>query len=107
MWIRPERRTAWFIVFLLSLLYFINFLDKAIIGLSAVHIMKEMNLTPTEFGLVNSVFFLFFVPLQLVGGLLADRYQSRWILLVMALSWSAAMMPILLPAGFAVLLASR
>lgn len=107
MWIRRERRTAWLIVFLLSLLYFINFLDKAVIGLSAVHIMKEMDLTPTEFGLVNSIFFVLFIPLQLIGGLLADRFESRRILLVMAISWSVAMMPVLLPAGFAVLLASR
>jgi len=107
MQIRRERRMAWLIVFLLALLYIINFMDKAVIGLSAVHIMKEMGLTPVEFGLLNSVFFLLFIPLQLIGGLLADRFQSRRILLIMAVSWSVAMLPILIPAGFGVLLASR
>ena len=102
-----QRHKAWAITVLLGTLYFINFLDKSVIGLSAVQIMKEMNLTPARFGLLNSVFFVFFVPLQLVGGVLADRFPSKWILFIMAVIWSLSMVPMIVPAGFTALLFSR
>ncbi len=98
---------AWIITVMLGALYLINFLDKSIIGLSAVPIMRELNLTPAKFGLLNSVFFVFFVPLQLVGGVLADRFPTRWILFIMAVIWSASMVPMIFPAGFAALMMSR
>jgi MFS family permease len=98
---------AWLVTILLGLFYLINFLDKSVIGLSAVQIMDEMNLTPAEFGLLNSAFFILFVPFQFVGGLLADKYPTSRILLVMALIWSISMVPMIFPAGFAALLASR
>lgn len=98
---------AWVVTILLGLFYLINFLDKSVIGLSAVQIMKEMNLTPAQFGLLNSAFFIFFVPFQFVGGLLADKYPTTRILLIMSIVWSIAMVPMIFPAGFAALLASR
>lgn len=98
---------AWVITVLLALIYLINFLDKSVIGLSAVQIMAELKLDPTEFGLLNSAFFVLFVPLQFVGGVLADRYPTKWILFIMAIIWSASMIPMAIPAGFAALLGSR
>lgn len=98
---------AWVITILLGAFYFINFLDKSVIGLSAVQIMKEMDLSPAQFGLLSSAFFILFVPFQFIGGLLADKYPTTKILLIMSVVWSMAMIPMIIPAGFAALLASR
>jgi MFS family permease len=54
------QKGGWAIVALLFFFMMINFADKAIIGLAGVPIMKELNLTPKEFGLVNSSFFFLF-----------------------------------------------
>ena len=95
------------IVALLGTLYLINFLDKSVLGLSAVKIMSELSLSPASFGLLNSVFFALFVPMQMIGGVLADRWPTRHILLAMALIWSLSMLPLGLPGGLGTLVASR
>ena len=56
-------RQAWLIVALLFLFMVINFADKAVIGIAAVPIMEELQLSPREFGLLGSSFFLLFCGL--------------------------------------------
>lgn len=55
-----HRKNAWLIVGLLFLFMLINFADKAVIGIAAVPIMQELQLSPREFGLIGSSFFLLF-----------------------------------------------
>ena len=47
---RQPPKYAWVIVLLLFLFMLINFADKAVIGLAAGPIMKELELTPTAAG---------------------------------------------------------
>jgi len=54
----PKR--AWTITGLLFLCMLVNFADKAVVGLAAVPIMQELELTPKQFGLVGSSFFFLF-----------------------------------------------
>ena len=72
--VRPEKG-AWAIVILLFLFMLINFADKAIIGLAGVPIMTELNLTPKQFGLVGSSFFLLFSVSAVVTGFIVNRVQ--------------------------------
>ena len=72
--VRPEKG-AWAIVALLFLFMMINFADKAIIGLAGVPIMTELNLTPKQFGLVGSSFFLLFSVSAVVTGFIVNRVQ--------------------------------
>jgi hypothetical protein len=44
----------------LFLYMLVNFADKAVVGLAAVPIMQELELTPKQFGLVGSSFFFLF-----------------------------------------------
>ena len=53
-------RHKWTIVALLFGFMLINFADKIAVGLAGVPIMHELGLTPQQFGLVGSSFFLFF-----------------------------------------------
>ena len=86
---------------LLFFFMLINFADKAIIGLAGVPIMKELGLTPKEFGLVNSSFFFLFSLSAIVTGFLVNHVQTRWALLAMALIWALTQFPMLGTVGLA------
>jgi ACS family D-galactonate transporter-like MFS transporter len=94
-------------VALLFLFTMINFADKAVIGIAAVPIMRELNLSPREFGLVGSSFFLLFAVSAVGIGFLVNRVQTRWVLLGMALIWALTQFPMAGSVGLGTLVASR
>ncbi|SEM63361.1 MFS transporter [Streptacidiphilus jiangxiensis] len=100
-------RSAWLTTGLLVVFMMVNFADKSVLGLAADPIRKDLRLTATQFGLANSAFFLLFSVAAAAVGLLADRLRARWLLLGMALLWSAAQLPVALGGGLAVLVGSR
>ena len=104
--VKPEKG-AWAIVALLFLFMMINFADKAIIGLAGVPIMTELNLTPKQFGLVGSSFFLLFSISAVVTGFIVNRVQSKWVLMVMGLIWALVQFPMLGTVGIELLIACR
>jgi MFS transporter, ACS family, D-galactonate transporter len=104
---RKTEPVAWLIVGLLFFFMLINFADKVIIGLSAVPIMEELKLTPSEFGLVGSAFFLLFAVSSILVGFVANRIASRWILLVMGLIWAVTQFPMLGSVSLSTLVACR
>ncbi|HEY6409141.1 MAG TPA: hypothetical protein VIY29_16900 [Ktedonobacteraceae bacterium] len=62
---------GWVMVGMLFVLGAINFADKAVLGLSAVPIIKELHLSPTQYGVVSSsLFWLFAISSVLVTALL-------------------------------------
>jgi MFS transporter, ACS family, D-galactonate transporter len=101
----PKR--AWLSVTLLALFTLINFADKAVIGIAAVPIMRELGLSPREFGLVGSSFFLLFAVSAVATGFLVDRIQTRWVLLAMGLVWALTQFPMMGTAGLGTLLVCR
>ena len=56
---------AWGMTALIFLFMFINFADKAVLGLAAQPLMADLKLSPEQFGLIGSAFFLLF-PLSAV-----------------------------------------
>jgi ACS family D-galactonate transporter-like MFS transporter len=98
---------AWLIVALLFLFMLINFADKAVIGIAAIPIMQELRLSPREFGLIGSSFFLLFSISAIVTGFIVNRVQTRWALLVMGLIWALTQFPMLGTVGFTTLVACR
>ncbi|WP_345816756.1 MFS transporter (plasmid) [Paraburkholderia sp. PREW-6R] len=85
---------AWLIVAMLFLFMVINFADKAVLGLAAVPMMHDMHLSPRDFGLVGSSFFLLFSLSGIGFGFIANHVQSRWLLAVLAIVWSAVQFPL-------------
>jgi hypothetical protein len=57
---RGDQKEAWLVIVLLFVFTLINIADKAVIGIAAVPIMQELKLSPREFELVGSSFFLLF-----------------------------------------------
>jgi len=102
-----DDKGAWLIVALLFLFMLINFADKAVIGIAAVPIMQELRLSPRQFGLVGSSFFLLFSVSAIVTGFIVNRVQTRWALLTMSLVWALTQFPMLGTVGFATLVACR
>jgi len=98
---------AWLMVALLFLFMLINFADKAVIGIAAVPIMQELQLSPRQFGLIGSSFFLLFSVSAIVTGFIVNRVQTRWALLTMGLVWALTQFPMLGTVGFATLVACR
>ena len=101
------QKGAWTIVVLLFFFMLINFADKVVIGLAGVPIMKDLALTPQEFGLVNSSFFFLFSLSAIVTGFLVNHIQTRWALLAMALVWALTQFPMLGTVGLGTLIACR
>lgn len=100
-------RSRWLVVFLLFLFMLINYADKAVIGLSALPIMKELHLTHTQFGTVGSSFFLLFSISGVLVGFLANRVKTKILLLIMSLVWVCAQLPMIGTVGLGALIASR
>ncbi|MFB0833663.1 MFS transporter [Arthrobacter halodurans] len=105
----PRKRNAygWTITGMLLVLMMISWADKAILGIVAVPIMKDLNLTTEQFGLLGSAVFMLFGVAQLVAAPIANRVKSKWILLVLCLIWSVAQVPIFVFASLPALWFSR
>lgn len=104
---RTRTRYAWMLTGLLLFLMMLSWADKAVLGIAAVPLMEELNLTPEQFGLVSSAMFLTFVLIQLVAAPLANKVKAKSLLLVMCLIWSLSVMPVVIFATLPALWISR
>src|SRR6516162_2644436 len=100
-------KEAWLIVALLFLFMLINFADKAVIGIAAVPIMQELGLSPRQFGLIGSSFYLLFAASAIITGFIVNRVETRWALLTMGFVWALTQFPMLGTIGFATLVGCR
>ncbi len=100
-------RKAWIIVGMMFFFMLINFADKAVIGITAVHIMDELKLSNTEFGKLNSAFFLLFSLSAVLVGFLVNHVRTQWVLAIAALIWALTQLPMIGTVSFSVLLMSR
>jgi MFS family permease len=98
---------AWAVVGMLFLFMLINFADKAVIGLSAVPIMRDLHLSNEQFGKVGSAFFFLFSVSAVLVGFLANRVPTRILLGAMGLIWALTQFPMLGTVSLGTLLACR
>lgn len=99
---------AYAVLIMLFLFQTINFFDKLVFGLSAVPMMKELSLSPKEFGLIGSSFFLLFsLSGMAVGLFVVGRFPVKWILMLLAAIWSATQLPVFFSSSIAVLVVCR
>ncbi|WP_018158201.1 MFS transporter [Demetria terragena] len=98
---------AWGVTIAVTAFMAINFADKSVIGLAADPLREELDLTASQFGLAGSVFFLLFGVFGIIGGFIGNRVRPTRILMVMAVAWGAALLPLVLLPSFATLLFSR
>jgi len=102
---RPAR--AWSIAIMLALMMLVNFLDKVVLGLVSVPMMQELQLSPTQFGLIGGSLNWLFAISAVIGGLAANRISTKWLLLLMAIAWSALQLPMMVANSIWIIIVCR
>lgn len=76
------------ILAMLVILGMVTFLDRINISVAGSSIMADLNLSPAEWGWVQSAFILSYGLMQIPMGALGDRFGHRSILALIVLWWS-------------------
>lgn len=100
-------RRAWGVLAVVVGCTVVVFLDKALLGLVAHPLIRELHLSTVEFGGISGASYLLFGITCLVVGFLADRVSPRWVLLVCGLMWALGQLPAMFAVSGAMLYASR
>lgn len=106
---RSERdlRRGWIIVAMVMVFMMINFADKAVLGLAAGPIMKDLHLTNEQFGEIGSAFFLLFSISAVLVGFVVNRLSTKIVLAAMASIWALTLVPMVGLVPLWALVASR
>jgi sugar phosphate permease len=73
---------------LIWLMMFVAYFDRVNITIAGPAIVKALDLTPSSFGLVLASFTFGYALMQIPGGVLADRFGSRPLLIFALVFWS-------------------
>lgn len=95
------------VVFMLFTYMVINFADKAVLGIVSTDLIRDLNLTASEYGLIASSFFFLFFISGIIFGFLSNKYPTKWIIVLLVFVWSIVQIPIILWPSFCVLVICR
>ena len=88
---QPIPRRAVAVTVLALVLCLVNYLDRVVISFAIEPIKQDFGLTNTSFGMAISLFALGALTVNVLSGVLLDRYGVRLIWTIGLLVWSAAM----------------
>src|SRR6201993_4818589 len=88
----PERLTGKLlaVLVLLGVSVFINYIDRGNLSIAAPMLKDELQISPTQLGILLSAFFWTYACLQPITGWLVDRLNVNWVIAGGFLLWSAA-----------------
>jgi MFS family permease len=86
--IAPRPRSSIVGFALLYVAFVISYVDRTAISLALGQIGKDFNLAAADLGVVISAFFLGYAVMQVPGGWLADRFGSKYVIIVAIATWS-------------------
>jgi MFS transporter, Spinster family, sphingosine-1-phosphate transporter len=78
----------WFLVALLWVVAFLNYLDRILITSMRDPIVADFSLTDAQFGLLTSVFLWSYGLLSPLGGFFADKYSRKKVIVFSVAVWS-------------------
>ena len=81
-------RSRWLVLALLWIAFFTAYLDRVNITIAGPTLMKTFGLTPHQFGYVLAAFTAGYALLQVPGGIFADRFGAKRMLVIALLVWS-------------------
>ncbi len=87
----PRKRVGlarWWVLFLISMMYLITYLDRVNISSAAPLIAKEFHFSKITMGLIFSAFVWAYAGFQVPGGWLGDRFGPRSVLATIVTYWS-------------------
>src|ERR1700675_2359442 len=77
-------------VALLAVSVFINYIDRGSLSIAAPSLKDELELSPSQIGILFSSFFWTYAGFQILSGWLVDRFNVNWVLATGFFIWSAA-----------------
>jgi MFS transporter, ACS family, tartrate transporter len=84
---RTMRRVALRIVPFLMVCYFVSFLDRVNLGFAALQMVRDLQFSPTVFGLGGGIFFVSYFLFEVPSNLLLEKVGARrWIARIM-ITW--------------------
>jgi ACS family hexuronate transporter-like MFS transporter len=83
-----ENRFGWVMVVMLFVAGGISFLDRAALSIVAPMIVRDLNLTASNLGVIFSAFFVGYSLMCFLGGMAADRFGPKRVLLCAMVLWS-------------------
>lgn len=95
------------ILALLCVMYFITYIDRVNISTAGSVIKSDFGLSNQDLGMVFSAFAIPYLIIQFFGGMIADRFGPRRVLLACSLIWASATLLTGFATGFAFLFACR
>lgn len=78
----------WLMLLLIWLMMFVAYLDRINISVAGPTIQKALHISPVEFGTVLSAFTFGYAILQIPGGILADKFGAKKLLVFALIFWS-------------------
>ncbi|KDE11122.1 MFS transporter [Rhodococcus aetherivorans] len=100
-------KQAWGMTGLVIFLYVVNYADKAVLGIIAQPLARELGLSSSQIGLVGSLFFVTFTLGGFLAGPLNKYLTLRWALLALGAMWSVVMLPLVVSASLVMLIVTR
>src|SRR3954469_19156392 len=96
------------VLFALTFVYVLNFLDRQLLGILAKPIQDSLHITDSQLGLIGGLYFAFFYCfIAIPVGWFADRTNRVTVLSLACAIWSAATAACGLSANYTQLVAAR
>src|SRR5579871_4194574 len=102
-----EAKHRWWVVGLLSLSVFVNYIDRGNLSIAAPRLTHELSISPEQLGLLFSAFFWTYALGQIPAGWLVDRFSVHRLYSAAYLLWCFATLLVGFANSIAVLLLAR
>ncbi|MBV7272928.1 MFS transporter [Clostridiaceae bacterium UIB06] len=103
---KPTQK-RWFVLFLVCLITFVNYLDRANLAVAAPFLSKDLRLNAAMMGVIFSAMGWSYTIMQIPCGWLLDRFGPRLIYGVALVGWSLITTAISISSGFRSMIAFR
>jgi sugar phosphate permease len=85
---KKPTKTRWYVLFMVSMMYLITYMDRVNISAAAPVISKEFGFDKVTLGIIFSMFTWGYALFQVPGGWLGDKFGPRSVLATIVAYWS-------------------
>ncbi|RTI90056.1 hypothetical protein C3I03_06595 [Campylobacter jejuni] len=81
-------QVRWLLAWVFFLIGLIAYMDRTNISMVASFMMESFNINKTEFGLLNSLFFIAYALAQIPSGALIQKFGNKTMTIISLMLWS-------------------
>lgn len=89
---KPAGHTRYFVVFMVSMMIAINYLDRTNFSVAIPTIMKEFSITAAQIGILGSAFYWAYTLIMLPVGGFINKFGPKWAITGSAAGWGIVTM---------------